>query len=156
MKWRIRINLLLIFVCIFTSVFSWMSVRKTPANEVKELQPVEIREYEGEKLSSSKTGFRENSIRGPQYVKKEDYQLEITGLVKSPLTYTYDEVLTYDQYKKVVTLNCVEGWSATVLWEGVLVRDVIVNAGCSSPGESSHFLCLRWVFHLFPVRAYFR
>lgn len=60
MKWRIRINLLLIFVCIFTSVFSWMSVRKTPANEVKELQPVEIREYEGEKLSSSKTGFREN------------------------------------------------------------------------------------------------
>ena len=62
-------------------------------------------------------------------MKKEDYQLEITGLVKSPLTYTYDEVLTYDQYKKVVTLNCVEGWSATVLWEGVLVRDVIENAG---------------------------
>lgn len=129
MKGRIRINLLLIFVCIFTSVFSWMSVRKTPANEVKELQPVEIREYEGEKLSSSKTGFRENSIRGPQYVKKENYHLEITGLAKSPLTYTYDEVLTYDQYKKVVTLNCVEGWSATVLWEGVLVRDVIANAG---------------------------
>ncbi len=129
MKWRIRINLLLIFVCIFTSVFSWMSLIKTPANEVKELQPVEIREYQGEKLSSSQTGFRENSIRGPQYVKKEDYQLEIIGLVKSPLTYTYDEVLTYDQYKKVVTLNCVEGWSATVLWEGVLVRDVIANAG---------------------------
>ena len=129
MKWRIRINLLLLFVCMFTSVFSWMSVIKTSANEVKELQPVEIREYEGEKLSSSKTGFRENSIRGPQYVKKEDYQLEIIGLVKNPLTYTYDEVLTYDQYKKVVTLNCVEGWSATVLWEGVLVRDVIANAG---------------------------
>ena len=129
MKWRIRIDLLLISVCIFISIFSWMSVRKTLTNEVKELQPVEIREYEGQKLSSSQTGFRENSIRGPQYVKKEDYQLEITGLVKNPLTYTYDQVLTYDQYKKVVTLNCVEGWSATVLWEGVLVRDVIANAG---------------------------
>lgn len=129
MKWRIRINLLLLFVCIFISIFSWMSVRKTLTNEVKELQPVEIREYEGQKLSSSQRGFRENSIRGPQYVKKEDYQLEIIGLVKNPLTYTYDQVLTYDQYKKVVTLNCVEGWSATVLWEGVLVRDVIANAG---------------------------
>ena len=129
MKWRIRIDLLLISVCIFISIFSWMSVRKTLTNEVKELQPVEIREYEGQKLSSSQTGFRENSIRGSQYVKKEDYQLEITGLVKSPLTYTYDEVLTYGQYKKVVTLNCVEGWSATVLWEGMLVRDVIANAG---------------------------
>lgn len=129
MKWRIRINLLLLFVCIFISIFSWMSVRKALTNEVKELQPVEIREYEGQKLSSSQRGFRENSIRGPQYVKKEDYQLEIIGLVKNPLTYTYDQVLTYDQYKKVVTLNCVEGWSATVLWEGVLVRDVIANAG---------------------------
>jgi DMSO/TMAO reductase YedYZ molybdopterin-dependent catalytic subunit len=29
----------------------------------------------------------------------------------------------------VVTLHCVEGWDATIVWEGVLVRDIIQNAG---------------------------
>ena len=31
----------------------------------------------------------------------------------------------YKNYKKVVTLDCVEGWSATILWRGVLVSDLI-------------------------------
>jgi len=28
----------------------------------------------------------------------------------------------------VVTLNCVEGWDATILWEGLLVRDLLEKA----------------------------
>ncbi|MDY6966728.1 MAG: molybdopterin-dependent oxidoreductase [Halobacteriota archaeon] len=93
-----------------------------------ELEGVEIREYEGEKLSSL-TDFRENSIRGPQYVDEESYRLNVTGLVEEPKTYTYDEVIEGHQiYKKVLTLDCVEGWSVTILWEGVLVRDLIEEA----------------------------
>lgn len=103
-----------------------------PANspgEARDLADVEIREYQGEKLSSV-NDFRENSIKGPQKVTMEDYQLEITGLVENPLKYTYDEVISQNQvYKKVVTLNCVEGWSASVLWEGVLVKDLLAKAG---------------------------
>jgi len=90
-----------------------------------ELEPVEIREYEGERLSSV-DDFRENSIKGPQYVDIENYQLEIKGLVENPMSYTYDEVIDgYEHYKKVVTLYCVEGWDAAILWEGVLVRDLL-------------------------------
>ncbi|MGB7061194.1 MAG: molybdopterin-dependent oxidoreductase, partial [Candidatus Zixiibacteriota bacterium] len=37
--------------------------------------------------------------------------------------------------KKVVTLNCVEGWSVTILWEGVLVRDLIGEAGIDSAAK---------------------
>lgn len=93
-----------------------------------ELEPVEIREYEGEKLSSV-DDFRENSIKGPQYIDTETYQLEITGLVENPMSYTYDEVIEgYEHYKKVVTLDCVEGWSVTILWEGMLVRDLLEKA----------------------------
>jgi len=91
----------------------------------QELEPVEITEYEGEKLSSI-NDFRENSIKGPQHVNVADYSLNITGLVENPKTYSYDEVINdYQHYKKVVTLDCVEGWSVTLLWEGVLVRDLI-------------------------------
>ncbi len=94
----------------------------------EELVAAQVTEYQGEKLSSI-NDFRENSIRGPQYVDIDRYQLEITGLVREPKAYTYDQVIDQNQhYKKVVTLNCVEGWSVTILWEGVMVSDIIEAA----------------------------
>ena len=102
-----------------------------PDNEqgdASELEPQEIREYQGENLSSV-NDFRENSIEGPQYIDIDEYELQITGLVESPQIYTYDEVVDgYQGYKKVVTLDCVEGWSATILWEGFLVEDLLAEA----------------------------
>jgi len=93
---------------------------------------VEVREYEGINLSSINE-FRENSIAGPQYIDLETYKLKITGLVENPVEYNYDEVLGgYQKYEKVVELNCVEGWSVKILWEGVLVSDLIEAAGVSS------------------------
>jgi DMSO/TMAO reductase YedYZ molybdopterin-dependent catalytic subunit len=90
---------------------------------------VEIREYEGQDLSSI-SAFRENSIRGPQQINIEDYSLNITGLVNTNLTYTYDEIVnSLPLQKKVVTLHCVEGWSVTIFWEGFLVKDLIEAAG---------------------------
>jgi len=92
------------------------------------LEPVEIREYQGEDLSSI-DDFRENSIRGPQYIDVDDYSLTISGLVANPTKYTYDEVINgHTSYRKVLTLDCVEGWSVTLLWEGVLVRDILQAA----------------------------
>lgn len=35
----------------------------------------------------------------------------------------------HQNYKKVVTMHCVEGWSTRILWEGFLVRDLIAGAG---------------------------
>ena len=94
-----------------------------------ELNSAEVREYQGENLSSI-NDFRENSIRGPQYVDISEYQLRITGLVESPQSYSYDEVISlFPSYKKVVTLYCVEGWDVKILWEGVLVEDLLAEAG---------------------------
>ena len=105
------------------------------SNKVNELPSVEIREYEGKDLSSI-SDFRENSIKGPQYIDTESYQLKITGLVENPITYTYEEVIgNHELYKKVVTLNCVEGWSVTILWEGVLVKDLIEEAKASTEAK---------------------
>jgi DMSO/TMAO reductase YedYZ molybdopterin-dependent catalytic subunit len=94
----------------------------------KELPAVEVREYKGQNLSSVKD-FRENSIKGPQKVDKAKYRLEITGLVAKPLSLTYDEVIGRERFSKVVTLDCVEGWSARILWEGVKVKDLLAQAG---------------------------
>ena len=97
--------------------------------EAKPLQPVEVREYQGEKLSSVKE-FRDNSIHGPMNVDVNNYQLKIFGLVQNPQSFSYSDVISKNTlYKKVITLNCVEGWSLDILWEGPLVRDLIQQAG---------------------------
>lgn len=103
-----------------------------------ETTPVEIREYEGEDLSSVGE-FRENSIAGPQYINLETYALAVTGLVDNPLVLTFDEVIGHQSYEKVVTLHCVEGWSVTILWQGVLVSDLIDQAQASPEARAVIF-----------------
>jgi DMSO/TMAO reductase YedYZ molybdopterin-dependent catalytic subunit len=120
----IVVGIMLLFAVLIMAVL----FTSGPSEELRELQKVEVRDYEGKDLSSI-TDFRENSIKGPQYVDIENYQLELAGLVNTPTQLTYDEVLELQKYSKVVTLYCVEGWDATILWEGVLVKDLIDEAG---------------------------
>ena len=117
-----------VLVIALSTIFTSSCAVEMNQDRTEELEPVEIREYEGENLSSI-NDFRENSIEGPQHIGIEGYQLQITGMVSNPQSYTYDEVINnLKHYEKVVTLDCVEGWSVTILWEGVLVRDLIGEA----------------------------
>lgn len=89
------------------------------------LDNVEVREYKGQKLSSV-NDFRENSIKGPQHINISNYRLEVNGLVTNPKNYTYDGVVKdHQSYEKVVKLDCVEGWDVTILWQGVLIKDLL-------------------------------
>jgi hypothetical protein len=111
----------------------------SPSGPPPTLPPQEIREYQGEPLSSI-TSFRENSIQGPQYVNMGTYHLTITGLVNESKQYTYDEVLTgFQTYQKVVTLYCVEGWSVKLLWEGILLKDLFNQSGVNSQATVAIF-----------------
>ncbi len=106
--------------------------RNETTNGTSTLGSVEIREYEGQRLSSI-DDFRENSIKGPQFIDNESYRLVVTGLVGNEIEYTYDDVIANHQlFEKVVTLHCVEGWEVTILWEGFLVKDLIEAAGVDS------------------------
>ena len=96
---------------------------------------VEIREYEGKDLSSI-SDFRENSIKGPQYVNETNYILSIKDLDGQIYELTYDQVVSgFSSYKKIVDLHCVEGWSVTILWEGVRIMDVLEGLGIDLAGE---------------------
>lgn len=93
-----------------------------------DLAPAEVREYQGEQLSSI-TDFRENSIRGPQHVNASTYTLTVDGLVENREEYSYDALIErFPHYRKVVTLYCVEGWDVTILWEGIQVKDLLQEA----------------------------
>jgi len=82
------------------------------------VEEVEIREYQGERLGSVDE-FRENSIKGVQYIDEATYTLVLDGLVDEPMTWGYAELLEMDHLAKLVTIHCVEGWSVKALWEGI-------------------------------------
>ena len=124
--------LLFLILIIILAVFSFHS--RQPGSEVKQLTSVEVREYNGEDLSSI-AAFRENSIKGPQYIDIDTYRLEVSGLVNNPKNYTYDEVTAKPNYEKVVTLHCVEGWDVTILWKGILVRDLLNDVNPENTGK---------------------
>ena len=108
-------------------------------DNITSLTPVEVREYQGERLSSI-ADFRENSIRGPQYINRSAYMLELSGLVSRPLSLSYDQVVNeYPVYEKEVTLFCVEGWEVTILWEGIRVEDLLANAGVNPDANTVIF-----------------
>ena len=122
---------------------------------VTPLAGVEVREYEGERLDSV-TDFRENSINGPQQVDIATYRLAVTGLVDDEAEYTYSEVASgFASFEKVVTLDCVEGWSATVLWRGVLVRDILEASGVADDARSVIFSAADGYTTSFPVSYFY-
>ncbi len=110
----------------------------TSATDLEELAKTEVTEYEGQDLSSL-TDFRENSIKGPQYIDIDAYTLTIDGLVEQPASLSYDEVLDNKKYTKVVTLHCVEGWSVDILWEGVLLADLFEGVGVQATADTVIF-----------------
>ncbi|MGP6140564.1 molybdopterin-dependent oxidoreductase [Jeotgalibaca sp. A127] len=117
---------MLLLVVLFLSGCGTSNSSDAEKSSIEELVKVEVTEYEGKDLSSI-ADFRENSIKGPQYIDISTYRLKIDGLVEKTTEWTYEEVLDNKPYKKLVTLNCVEGWSVDILWEGVLLQDLFAT-----------------------------
>lgn len=96
----------------------------TTLQKAKDLGRVEIKKYQGQRLTDFEK-LRDNSIQGPQEVDTVKYRLIIDGLVSVKQELSYRQVLEMERYQKLITLHCVEGWSAKGFFEGVLVGDIL-------------------------------
>jgi len=102
------------------------------------LYPGEVTQYKGQNLTSISV-FLEDlvqhpdvSIAGVQNIVQANYRLIVNDHVNQPLSYTFDDAVNnFISYQKVATLPCVKGWSATMLWQGVRVNDLLQEAGVS-------------------------
>jgi DMSO/TMAO reductase YedYZ molybdopterin-dependent catalytic subunit len=125
-------------------IFIWHSKKELAIlnsqiiSQPTQLQGVEVKEYNGKKLSAI-SDVVDQGIKGTQNIDISKYSLQITGLVNNPKSYTYDQILQFPKYAKVVDLNCVEGWSAKILWEGVKVSDLIDSAGVQNGANTVIF-----------------
>ena len=144
-------RLVLIVVVVAVVVVGIVYVGNRPTTP---LFPTEIAAYQGQPLTPVE-GILENSIKGPQHIDIRTYGLSVDGLVSNPHNYTYQEVLDrFPHYSKVVTLHCVEGWDATLFWEGVLVSDLLNSSVPADQGSTVIFQAADGYTTSFP-RSYF-
>jgi DMSO/TMAO reductase YedYZ molybdopterin-dependent catalytic subunit len=104
------------------------------------LAPGEVTDYQGQNLDPA-SSFPEVSIKGPVAVDLASYRLVIDGLVTRPLSLTYAEAASFSRAEKVITLHCVEGWTATALWSGPLLADLVDTAGPDPLAATLVFEC---------------
>lgn len=85
--------------------------------------------------------FRIYSITGSfPSVTPDAYRLSVTGLVKKPLTLTFDELTSMSSVKLVKDFQCVTGWRVPqVHWEGVKLGDLLDAAGVADSAEAVEF-----------------
>jgi DMSO/TMAO reductase YedYZ molybdopterin-dependent catalytic subunit len=144
-------TVLVLIILLGIAIIGYLSVMQSQTNNIKQLTSIEVRNYNGTDLSSI-ANFQEEAIKGTQYVDNVTYRLNITGLVDHPESYTYQQVISqFQSYKQVVTLNCVEGWSVTILWQGVLVKDLINEAGINSSATTVIFMAVDGYSTSFPI-----
>ncbi|TFH42062.1 MAG: oxidoreductase [ANME-2 cluster archaeon] len=88
----------------------------------------EAKEYQNISLTPI---FRQgnNAINKTQHIDVNSYQLQVEGLVDRQGIFTYNQLIAYPPTSKVVSLNCVEGWSFTAKWTGVPLETLLNVTG---------------------------
>jgi len=134
MKVRI-IGLVVVVVLIAGGVWAFNNYTKNHAEPdtvsqatMDRYQENEIKEYQGANLDPA-IGPRDNSIKGVQQVDIDSYRLKVTGLVDRKKSLAYEDVTKLEGYQRKITLHCVEGWDATILWKGAAIKDILALAG---------------------------
>ncbi len=66
-----------------------------------------------------------------------DYQLEVGGLVKKPLSLSLDDLRAMPQQSQITKHNCIQGWSGVGKWTGVAVSEILNRC---QPLEEARYL----------------
>ena len=137
-----KVNVLITALLVSTFVLSMAPLTALAAISTPQPTPAptrlpnEIAEYENQTLTPISQYLKylkehpNAAIKGTQFIDPSSYTLAITGLVNKHMSLSYGEVVEgFDSVLQVATLPCVEGWSVTMLWEGVAITDLLEYAG---------------------------
>ena len=84
--------------------------------------------------------FRIRSIEQTPQFDPDTWKLTIEGLVSTPLSLRYDELLKLESEEQVSDFHCVEGWSVDdVKWKGVRLKVLFDMAGIAPEAAFATF-----------------
>ena len=94
-----------------------------------------MRTPSGEKLLAAQDG-PERSALGDPVIDLGTYKLEVTGLVDSSFSLTWNQISNMTEYQTdTILMYCVEGWEVYGKWEGIKVKDLLERALVRSTGK---------------------
>ncbi len=97
-------------------------------NASSTLPEIEASEYRGKKLVPiSEQG--NNALSGTQHLDREALRLNVTGLVRKDLSFSYEELLALPAYTELAYMPCVEGWGFDAKWTGFRVWGLLNMSG---------------------------
>jgi DMSO/TMAO reductase YedYZ molybdopterin-dependent catalytic subunit len=74
-------------------------------------------------------------------VDREDYKLQVGGLVENKKSWTLDELYALPQETQITRHVCVEGWSAIGKWTGTPLREFLRIVGADTRAKYVWFRC---------------
>jgi DMSO/TMAO reductase YedYZ molybdopterin-dependent catalytic subunit len=74
-------------------------------------------------------------------VDKDDYKLEIAGLVDKKESWTLEQLYALPEVSQITRHVCVEGWSAIGKWSGTPLKDFLVRIGADLKANYVYFIC---------------
>jgi DMSO/TMAO reductase YedYZ molybdopterin-dependent catalytic subunit len=74
-------------------------------------------------------------------VEREDYRLEVTGLVERKDTWSLDQLNALPQETQITRLICVEGWSEIGKWTGIRLAHFLNRVGADLTAKYVWFRC---------------
>jgi DMSO/TMAO reductase YedYZ molybdopterin-dependent catalytic subunit len=81
-----------------------------------------------------------NEADSPE-IDKDDYKLEVGGLVDDMKSWTLDELYALPQETQITRHICVEGWSLIGKWTGHPLRDFLKRVGADMRAKYVWFRC---------------
>ncbi len=73
--------------------------------------------------------MRVRTAEGQPDIDLSSYKLEVTGLVRTPFSLSFDDVLALPAEERFVKLPCVEGWTEAGTWKGPRLALLLERAG---------------------------
>jgi sulfoxide reductase catalytic subunit YedY len=67
------------------------------------------------------------------------WQVEVSGMVKNPKTYTMEDLLKFDQEERIYRLRCVEAWSMVIPWMGFPLAKLLNEVEPTSDAQFVRF-----------------
>ena len=71
------------------------------------------------------TTNKEGVARLAENFPTSPWQVEVSGLVNKPKTYSLEDLLKFAQEERIYRLRCVEGWSMVIPWNGFRLSDLL-------------------------------
>ena len=75
----------------------------------------------------------------------QDYRLQVTGLVRNPLSLSLDALKAMPSRTQITRHDCVEGWSCIAEWSGVPLSHVLDLAGVRTDARYVMFTCFETI-----------